>query len=222
MPSPTGWANNVEQMDAECESKTDKYKNRTQLFVQSDSVSFFSLAYSHDFYARLQHAAMRRASSAAPNSLPRILTFHLRYHVVDDTAVLVLRAEHDDLRVCIDFYIVPGWPVKQIVCVDRLLHTVRVSYGELAVHDETPMWALAQIPFQSLKQRGGIYTRRETEVLAADLAQSGCVAEISSLTDHGAWDFHLDVYVLFRHSHDRCSYVSVDAFFGGPSIAASN
>jgi hypothetical protein len=52
--------------------------------------------------------------------------------VVDDTAVLALRAEHDDLRVCVDLYIVPGWPVKQIIRVDRLLRAVRVGRGESA------------------------------------------------------------------------------------------
>lgn len=71
------------------------------------------------------------------------LTFHLLDHVVDDMAVLALRAEHDDLRVCVDLYVVSGWPVKQIIRVDRLLRAVRIGRGELAAQDEAPVGALA-------------------------------------------------------------------------------
>ena len=40
---------------------------------------------------------------------------YLLDHVVDDAAVLVLRAEHDDLRVGIHLHIVPRRPVEKIV-----------------------------------------------------------------------------------------------------------
>ena len=85
-------------------------------------------------------------------------------------AVLALRAEHDDLRVCVDLYVVPGWPVKQIVRVDRLMRAVRVGRGELAAQDVAPVGTLAHIALQPLEQRGSIDARRKTEILAADLA----------------------------------------------------
>lgn len=98
------------------------------------------------------------------------LTFHHLDHVVDDMAVFALWAEHDDLRVGVDLYVVPGWPVKQVIRIDSLLLAVCIGRGELAEQDETPMGTLAHIAFKSLKQRGGINARRETEVFAADLA----------------------------------------------------
>jgi len=44
-------------------------------------------------------------------------------------AMLVLGAEHDDLRVFIYLYVVPGWPVKQIVSIDCLVQTPNVGTG---------------------------------------------------------------------------------------------
>ena len=85
-------------------------------------------------------------------------------------AVLTLRTEHDDIRVCLDLDVVPRWPVEQVTCVDGFLHSACVGGGELAAQDEAPMGTLAQIAFQSLEQWGGIYPRRETEILTADLA----------------------------------------------------
>jgi hypothetical protein len=88
----------------------------------------------------------------------RALGFYLLDHVIDDMTVLKLRAEHYNIRVFINLYVVSGWPVKQIIRVDSLLRSVRVRRGELAAQDKTPVWALAQIAFQALKQRAGIDT----------------------------------------------------------------
>jgi len=70
--------------------------------------------------------------------------------------VLMLRTEHYNIRICINLYIVSGWPVKQIIRVYCLLNSVRVGRGELAAQDKTPVGTLAQIAFQALKQWGGI------------------------------------------------------------------
>jgi hypothetical protein len=66
--------------------------------------------------------------------------------------------------------------------------------------------ALAEVAFQSLEEWSGIDARRESEILAADLAESTRVAKIRSLTDHGTWNLHPDVHVVFRHSHARFSF----------------
>lgn len=49
------------------------------------------------------------------------LVFNLLNHVVDDMAMLVLWAEHHDLCVGGDLYVVPGGPVKEIISLNRLL-----------------------------------------------------------------------------------------------------
>ena len=56
-------------------------------------------------------------------------------------AVLLLRAEHYDLHVFVDLYIVPEWPVKEIFPFDCFLCAVRVRCRELPAQDETPVWA---------------------------------------------------------------------------------
>ena len=48
------------------------------------------------------------------------LPFDLFYHVIDDMAVFVLRAEHDNFRVRVDLYVVPRWPVEEIIRFDSL------------------------------------------------------------------------------------------------------
>src|SRR4030088_981716 len=69
----------------------------------------------------------------------RSLALCLFNHVVDDVAMLVLRAEHDDLRVSINPHIVPRWPIEQVIRVDFLLLASRIGRGERAAHHETPM-----------------------------------------------------------------------------------
>lgn len=65
----------------------------------------------------------------------RSSTFYLFNHVAEDMAVLMLRAEHDDLRIRVDLHVVSGWPVKQVVRFDRFLRAVCIGRGELAAHD---------------------------------------------------------------------------------------
>ena len=101
--------------------------------------------------------------------MTRSAIYHL-YHVIYDMAVLLLRAEHYDLRVGVNLYIVPGWPVKEIIRVDCFLCAVRVRRRKLSAQDEAPVWALAKIAIQSLEQWCGINACRETEILATDLA----------------------------------------------------
>jgi len=64
-----------------------------------------------------------------------ILSCHLLNYVIDDMTVLKLRTEHDNIRVCINFYVVSGWPVKQIIRADCLLRTVRIGRGELSISE---------------------------------------------------------------------------------------
>jgi hypothetical protein len=90
--------------------------------------------------------------------------------VIDDMAVLLLRAEHYNLRVRVDLYIVPGWPVKEIIRFDCFLCAVHVRCRELTAQDEASVWALAQVAIQSLEQLSGINTCRKTEILITDLA----------------------------------------------------
>lgn len=92
------------------------------------------------------------------------------YHVIYDMAVLLLRAEHYNLRVFCHTNIMARWPVKQIIRIDCFLCAGRVCCRELAAYDEAPVWTLTQITIQSLEQRSGINACREAEVLATDLA----------------------------------------------------
>ena len=98
------------------------------------------------------------------------LALYLLNHVVYDMAVLLLGAEHHDLRVFVDLYIVPGWPVKEIVRIDCFLFTIRVRRRELSAQEEAPVRTLTQITIQSLEQGRGINACRETEILTTDLA----------------------------------------------------
>ena len=49
--------------------------------------------------------------------------------MVDDQAVLPLRAEHDDLGIGFDLHIVPRWPVEEVIRVDRFARPAGVPGG---------------------------------------------------------------------------------------------
>src|SRR3972149_6451518 len=134
---------------------------------------------------------LRRASLA-----PRLFN-----HVVDDLAMLVLRAKHDDLRVSINPHIVPRWPVEQVIGADCLLLAGRIGCGELTTQHEAPMGTLTEVFFQPLEERGGIHARGKGEVLAADLAISTRITKILALTDNGTWDRHLDIHLFLCNPH---------------------
>ena len=55
------------------------------------------------------------------------------------------------------------------------------------------MGALTKVAFQSLKERGGIDTRGESEILATDSAKSAHVAKIRPLAGHRAGNLHPDI-----------------------------
>jgi len=122
-------------------------------------------------------------SPEASRDAPRKPSPHLPDHVIDHVTVLVLRAEHDDLRVGVHPDVVPGRPVEQVVHVHRLLRSLRIGRGDPAAQDEAPVGALAEVAFQALEERGGIDTRGESEILAADLAEPARVAEFLLLAD---------------------------------------
>src|SRR5690606_2670230 len=83
---------------------------------------------------------------------------------------------------------------------------VRVGRGDPAAQHEAPVRALAAIALEADEKRRRVDAGREREVLAADLAEPGGVAEIRSLAnDHRARDLHLHVDLLFRYPHDRVS-----------------
>ena len=112
-----------------------------------------------------------------------------------------LRAEHHDLRVFVDFHVVPGRPVEKITRAHRLPDAVRVGGREPAAQHVFPVRALAQVTVEALEKRRGVDARREREVLAADLAQPGRVSEIPAQADHRPRNVHADFHVLFRDSH---------------------
>jgi len=71
--------------------------------------------------------------------------------VVDDVAMLMLRAEHDNLRVGVNLHIVPRWPVEQVIGADCLLLAGRIGRGELTAQYEAPMGTLTEVSFQPLE-----------------------------------------------------------------------
>jgi hypothetical protein len=101
----------------------------------------------------------------ASNSQFHALAFGLLDHVIDDMTVLILRTEHDNIRIFINLYIMSWWPVKQIIRADGFLCPLRVGHGKFAAQEKSPVGALTQITFQALKQWRGIDSGRETEVL---------------------------------------------------------
>lgn len=139
------------------------------------------------------------------------LTFDHLYHVIDDMAVLVLWAEHDNFRIGVDFYVVPRRPVEEIIRFSSLLSAFGVSGSELAAQNKAPMRAMTQVSLQPLKQRCRVNTRRESEIFTADFSQSSCIAEIVLLTDHCTGDFHLDINIFLRYPHDRFYFLGMDA-----------
>jgi len=79
-------------------------------------------------------AAVEHPRRAPPRLLS--LALYLLDHVVDDLTVFVLRAEHDNLRVSLDLYVVSGRPVEEVIRLHRLLHADRIGGGELTTYDE--------------------------------------------------------------------------------------
>src|SRR5688500_9702236 len=130
-----------------------------------------------------------------------VLTLYFFDHVIDDVAVLALRAEHDDLRVGVDLHVVPRRPVEEVVRLDRLALALRIGGGDLAVQHEAPVRAVAVVAFQALEQRRGIDARRQREVLAADLAEAAGIADVRALAEHRAGDSHRHVHPRWRYSH---------------------
>lgn len=102
----------------------------------------------HTSFGREGRRGRHRPSSSPPG--PQ-LAVQLPGHVLDDVAVLPLRAEHDDLCVGVDLHVVPGRPVEKIVLGDRLLLAVRVGGGEVAAQHESPVGALAAVTVQPLE-----------------------------------------------------------------------
>src|ERR1700716_168409 len=99
----------------------------------------------------MEMKAKRAASGVADWLVVSVgLALYLLDHVVDDAAVLVLRAEHDDLRVGIHLHIVPRRPVEKIVRVDRLPRAIPIGCGDLAAQDKSPVGALTEVAFQAL------------------------------------------------------------------------
>src|SRR3977135_936167 len=129
---------------------------------------------------------------------PRLgyLALGLFDHVVDDVAMLLLRAEHDDLRVSINPHIVPRRPVEEVIGADSLPLAGCIGRGDVTTQHEAPVGTLTEVSFQPLEQRGGIHAGGKRKVLATDLTVSTRITEISALTDNGARGFHLDIPLL--------------------------
>lgn len=91
------------------------------------------------FFAQAGELMVRRIGK----QIRSCLTVDLLYHVIDNMAVFMLRAEHDNFCIRIDFYIVSGWPVEEIIRFDRLLYALRIGCCDLAMQDEAPVRTLA-------------------------------------------------------------------------------
>jgi hypothetical protein len=111
---------------------------------------------------------------------------HLCEHVIDDFGVLVLRAEHDDFGVLVDLHRVSGRPMEQVAAGEGFFAAIGIRDGDFALHQVAPVRRLAQVALQPPEQRRDVGTGRQREILAADLAVAGGVAEVLLLTRHGA------------------------------------
>ena len=132
---------------------------------------------------RLPRSATSRHGLCCGSMLSIGLSLRLCNHVIDHPAVLVLRAEHDDLGIRVDPHVVAGRPIEQIVGAHRFLRPAGVRGGELSLHDEAPVRTLAKIAFQALEQGRGVDIRRQREVFAAYFPEAGRIAEIRALPD---------------------------------------
>jgi hypothetical protein len=129
------------------------------------------------------------------------LALGLLYHMIDDMAVLALRAEHNNLCVSIDPDVVSRGPVEQVIGVHLFLFACCISGGQLSAQDEAPMRTLTEVSFKPLEEWSGVYSSAKSEVFAANLAEPARVTELGPLTDDGAWDSHLDVDIFLCNSH---------------------
>jgi hypothetical protein len=122
-------------------------------------------------------------------------------HMVDHHVVLMLRAEHDDIRVRVHSHVVARRPIEEIVSAHGFLAALRVGRGDAAAQDEAPVRALALVAFEPLEYRRGVNARGEGEVLAADHSKAARIAEVLALADRGARDIQLDVDLFLGNSH---------------------
>jgi len=88
-----------------------------------------------------------RVSKIRPKN--KALSFSLLNHVIDYMTMLMLGAKHYDFRIFIDHNIMPGWPVKQIVCINNFLDTFSIGCGKLTANEIATVRALAQISLKS-------------------------------------------------------------------------
>ena len=72
-----------------------------------------------------------------------ILSLGLLNHMINYLTVFMLRTEHDYLRISIDLYIMPGWPVKHIIGVYSLLNAIHIGGGKLPAQNKAPVRTLA-------------------------------------------------------------------------------
>ncbi|MBN8762328.1 MAG: hypothetical protein J0I63_03145 [Thiobacillus sp.] len=84
------------------------------------------------------------------------LASHFPEHVIDHFAVLVLRAEQDDIGVLTHSDRVVRWPVEQVAAMDFFTAAVRIGHRERTLQDIAPVRSLAKIVLQPLKERGDI------------------------------------------------------------------
>ena len=85
--------------------------------------------------------------------------------MVDHMAMLVLRAEHDDLGVLVNFHIVTGRPIEKVIGVDGFLIARRIGRGQPTLQHIAPVRRLTEVAFQPLKEGSGVHSggqRRST------------------------------------------------------------
>src|SRR3954471_17434966 len=117
-------------------------------------------------------------------AVARSLSSNLLDHVLDDVAVLALRAEHHDLGIGVDPDVVPGRPVEEVTCLDRLGDVIGVCRRQAPAEDIAPVRALAEAALQPLEERCRVDSGGEREVLAADRVETACVTEVLPLANH--------------------------------------
>ncbi len=126
--------------------------------------------------------------------------------MLDDGAVLDLRAEQDDLGIDAHAHRMARRPIEEIAARDDFFLPIAVRDGDLPLDHVSPMRGLAQIGFQSLEERPEVGALLEREVLARDRAVTAGIAKVQFLSGDGAGHVQsgLDVVLCDAHVGSLC------------------
>jgi hypothetical protein len=128
------------------------------------------------------------------------LAGHPGANVIDDFAVLVLRAEQNDFGIFIGSHGVSGRPVKEVAGTDYFL-LVRKGHGEFSLQKVSPVWRLTTVALKPFQQRRNVRAGAQRKIFCAHLSESGRISKISLLPSHRARRVDSDRNIIFRYSH---------------------